>query len=69
MRRSRRTLRALVLALGQHDADYVDAYYGPAEWRQEAEAAKQPLAAIDAQATELAKDLAAAGSRRAAPTS
>jgi hypothetical protein len=33
----------LVLALGQHDADYVDAYYGPAEWRQEAEAGKAPL--------------------------
>ena len=28
----------LVLALGQHDADYVDAYYGPPEWRKEAEA-------------------------------
>ena len=27
----------LVLALGQHDPDYVDAYYGPAEWRTEAE--------------------------------
>jgi len=23
----------LVLAVGQHDADYVDAYYGPQEWR------------------------------------
>ena len=22
----------LVLAVGQHDADYVDAYYGPPEW-------------------------------------
>ena len=38
----------LVLAVGQHDADYVDAFYGPAEWRTEAEAAKKPLAAIDA---------------------
>ena len=28
----------LVLAMGQHDADYVDAYYGPAEWKKEAEA-------------------------------
>ena len=28
----------LVLALGQHDADYVDAYYGPAEWKMEAQA-------------------------------
>ena len=34
----------LVLALGQHDADYVDAYYGPAVWKQEAEARKTPLA-------------------------
>ncbi len=23
----------LVLALGQHDAAYVDAYYGPPEWK------------------------------------
>ncbi len=23
----------LVLAVGEHDADYVDAYYGPQEWR------------------------------------
>src|SRR6478752_6998503 len=40
----------LVLAVGQHDADYVDAFYGPAEWRKEAEAAKMPLATIDARA-------------------
>src|SRR5262245_30881106 len=26
----------LVLAVGQHDADYVDAYYGPPEWKDEA---------------------------------
>jgi hypothetical protein len=26
----------LVLALGEHDADYVDSYYGPPEWRAEA---------------------------------
>ena len=26
----------LVLAMGEHDADYVDAYYGPPEWRQAA---------------------------------
>jgi hypothetical protein len=24
--------------MGQHDSDYVDAYYGPPEWKQEAEA-------------------------------
>ena len=34
----------LVLAVGQHDGDYVDAFYGPAEWRTEAETAKKPLA-------------------------
>ncbi|MEM7048021.1 MAG: hypothetical protein AAF604_00085 [Acidobacteriota bacterium] len=27
----------LVLAVGRHDADFVDAYYGPSEWRQEAD--------------------------------
>jgi hypothetical protein len=36
----------LVLALGQHDADYVDAYYGPAEWKTQAEQTKRPLADI-----------------------
>jgi hypothetical protein len=37
----------LVLALGQHDADYVDAYYGPPGWKKEAEQAKRPLAQIN----------------------
>ena len=50
----------LVLAMGQHDADYVDAYYGPPEWRTEAEAAKIPLAEIVTRAAALARDLAAA---------
>jgi hypothetical protein len=49
----------LVLALGQHDPDYVDAYYGPAEWRTEAQHAKVPLAEIEAAATDLAGDLKA----------
>ena len=49
----------LVLAVGQHDADYVDAFYGPAEWRKAAEAEKRPLAAIDQQAEALEKDVAA----------
>ena len=48
----------LVLALGQHDTDYVDAYYGPPEWKREAEAAK--LAA---------RRDRRAGARRCAPTS
>jgi hypothetical protein len=36
----------LVLAVGQHDADYVDAYYGPKEWSEEAKIEKKPLSAI-----------------------
>jgi len=47
----------LVLAVGQHDADYVDAFYGPAEWRKDAEAAKKPLAAIDTEAAATEKQI------------
>ncbi len=51
----------LVLALGQHDADYVDAYYGPREWKKEADASKLSLDAIAANASEL---IAALGRER-----
>ena len=47
----------LVLAVGQHDADYVDAFYGPAEWKTEAERRKLPLREIDAAAERLIADL------------
>ena len=47
----------LVLALGQHDPDYVDAFYGPPEWKTEAEKEKKSLAAIGAEAAELLKKL------------
>jgi hypothetical protein len=50
----------LVLAVGQHDADYVDAFYGPADWRKQAEAAKTALPAIDQQAAALEAELKAA---------
>jgi hypothetical protein len=43
----------LVLALGQHDPDYVDAFYGPAEWKTQAEKEKKSLDAISAEAAEL----------------
>ena len=43
----------LVLAVGQHDADYVDAFYGPAEWKTDAARQKVPLAEIDATAARL----------------
>jgi len=49
----------LVLAVGQHDADYVDAYYGPPEWRAAAEAGKQTLDAIARDADRVAAELAA----------
>ncbi len=49
----------LVLAVGQHDGDYVDAFYGPPEWRKDAEGAKKPLATIDAQAAATEAQLAA----------
>jgi hypothetical protein len=50
----------LVLAVGQHDANYVDAFYGPAEWKRAAEAAgKRPLAELKAAASSLLTTLAA----------
>src|SRR6266516_3769500 len=48
----------LVLALGQHDPDYVDAFYGPAEWKTQAEKEKKSLDAIGAEVTELIATLA-----------
>jgi hypothetical protein len=50
----------LVLAVGQHDADYVDAFYGPAEWRKEVETGKPGLPTIDQQAVALERELAKA---------
>jgi hypothetical protein len=41
----------LVLALGVHDADYVDAYYGPPEYKKEAESKKLSLDEISKQAS------------------
>jgi hypothetical protein len=43
----------LVLAVGQHDKDYVDAFYGPVEWKTEAESSKKPLDAIASEANAL----------------
>jgi hypothetical protein len=48
----------LVLAVGQHDPDYVDAFYGPGEWREAA--VKRPLTDIDAEAAALVSSLATA---------
>ncbi len=44
----------LVLAVGRHDADFVDAYYGPQAWKQTAEAGEpRPLAALRVEAERL----------------
>ena len=48
----------LVLALGRHDADYVDAYYGPPRWKEEAESSKRPLADIVSSADALLAEIA-----------
>jgi hypothetical protein len=47
----------LVLAMGEHDADYVDAFYGPPEWRTEAKAQKRTLDDIAAGAVGVLDDL------------
>ncbi len=47
----------LVLAVGQHDNDYVDAYYGPERWRTEVEAENLALPAIEEEADRLLAEL------------
>ena len=47
----------LVLELGQHDADYVDAYYGPPELKKLADSSKPTLADIDTRAAALAGEI------------
>src|SRR5437868_1089193 len=47
----------LVLAMGQHDPDYVDAYYGPPEWKKQSQT-KKALDAIALEATRLRDQLA-----------
>ena len=49
----------LALALGEHDADYVDAYFGPAAWREEARQRALPLDEITAAADDLTAKLQA----------
>jgi hypothetical protein len=49
----------LVLAMGEHDADYVDAYYGPPEWRAQIKAKKPSLDEIRAGAVALHDELTA----------
>jgi hypothetical protein len=51
----------LVLAVGLHDPYYVDAFYGPAEWKTRAMEERAPLEVIRARATQVLTDLPAGG--------
>src|SRR5436853_1219264 len=58
----------LVLALGQHDPDYVDAFYGPAEWKTQAATEKKSLDKIAEKAIELSADLKDLPSPQSSPS-
>ena len=47
----------LVLAVGRHDADYVDAYYGPPEWKAQSDSEIVPLGEIERRARSLIDDI------------
>jgi hypothetical protein len=49
----------VVLSLGLHDADFVDAYYGPPEWKAEVEAEKPDLLTIRDRASGISESLKA----------
>ncbi len=49
----------LVLAVGAHDANFVDAYYGPEAWRTEATANKTGIAELKAEAAALMEQITA----------
>jgi hypothetical protein len=51
----------LVLAIGQHDADFVDAYYGPPEWKPAPDAAAVPLHELRREAAGILHALASGG--------
>jgi len=49
----------LVLAVGQYDPEYVDSYYGPPEWQEQAAARKIALGDIRPQVVRTSEELAA----------
>jgi hypothetical protein len=53
----------LVLALGEQEEGYVDAYYGPPEWQAEAHAAQRPLGNLRDDAYRLIKAVEAVDQR------
>lgn len=64
MNRAAEVYVRLVLAVGEHDPDYVDAYYGPPEWREQVKAEKPSLEAIRSRGQELHASLASSGPPR-----
>lgn len=48
----------LALAVGAHDADFIDAYYGPPEWKAQADSDRLPLRAIEQRTSALIAELA-----------
>lgn len=58
MDRIAREFVGLVLELGEHDPGYVDAYYGPPQWQEQARARERELASIAVDAERLAAELA-----------
>jgi len=49
----------LSLAMGQYDRDFVDAYYGPEEWKQEVDSNPMPFDSIKPAAEELLTEIKA----------
>jgi hypothetical protein len=49
----------LVLAVGQKDPDYVDAYYGPSDWKTQAESMREnvPVEGLEGMAVRILNDL------------
>ncbi len=54
----------LVLAVGQHDSDYVDAYYGPPKWQEDVKSAQKSLEVIIDEANNLKSNLEELDSKR-----
>ena len=48
----------LALTWGEHDPDYVDAYYGPAKWREQSKLDKAPVETLQERARALARQIA-----------
>ncbi len=54
----------LVLAVGQHDSDYVDAYYGPPKWQEDVKSAQKSYEVIIDEANNLKSNLEELDSKR-----